>query len=62
MAQPRTRMTGTQRRAQLIGVARGLFAERAISREGFVSVGGTVARARLVPAGAWEGRGLEFRS
>lgn len=28
MAQPRTRMTGTQRRAQLIGVARGLFAER----------------------------------
>ena len=29
-----------------------LFAERAISREGFVSVGGTVARARLVPASA----------
>ncbi len=28
MAQPRTRMTGTQRRAQLIEVARGLFAER----------------------------------
>ena len=28
MAQPRTRMTGTQRRAQLIGGARGLFAER----------------------------------
>lgn len=27
-----------------------LFAEKAISREGFVSVGGTVARARLVPA------------
>ena len=29
-----------------------LFAEKAISREGFVSVGGTVARARLVPASA----------
>ena len=29
-----------------------LFAEHAISREGFVSVGGTVARARLVPASA----------
>ncbi len=28
MGQPRTRMTGTQRRAQLIEVARGLFAER----------------------------------
>ncbi len=27
-----------------------LFAEKSISREGFVSVGGTVARARLVPA------------
>ena len=27
-----------------------LFAEKAISREGFVSVGGTVARARLLPA------------
>ncbi len=27
-----------------------LFAQHAISREGFVSVGGTVARARLVPA------------
>lgn len=27
-----------------------LFAQRSISREGFVSVGGTVARARLVPA------------
>ena len=27
-----------------------LFAEKAISREGFVSVGGTVARARRVPA------------
>lgn len=29
-----------------------LFAEHAISREGFVSVGGTIARARLVPASA----------
>jgi hypothetical protein len=27
-----------------------LFAEKSVSREGFVSVGGTVARARLVPA------------
>ena len=27
-----------------------LFAEKSISRDGFVSVGGTVARARLVPA------------
>ena len=27
-----------------------LFAEKSISREGFVSVGGTVARARLLPA------------
>ena len=29
-----------------------LFAEKSISRDGFVSVGGTVARARLVPASA----------
>lgn len=42
-----------------------LFAEHAISREGFVSVGGTVARARLVPASAvpqladqWNSRSL----
>ena len=44
-----------------------LFAEHAISREGFVSVGGTVARARLVPASAmprladqWNSRSLSI--
>lgn len=44
-----------------------LFAERAISREGFVSVGGTVARARLVPvsdvprlADQWNSRSISI--
>lgn len=44
-----------------------LFAEHTISRDGFVSVGGTVARARLVPASAvpqladqWNSRSLHI--